>query len=93
MVDLSGFRNPQQIQKDIALRMVRRRKGMKISQEELSLRSSVSLGSIRRFERTGEISLASLVKIGFALDSVSDFSGLFERKGYSSIEEIINEDR
>ena len=93
MINLDSFKNPSQIQMDIAQRMVKRRKEMKINQEELSLSSSVSLGSIRRFERTGEISLASLVKIGFALDAVSDFSKLFERRGYSSIEEVIDENK
>ena len=48
------------------IRDIRRKK--KISQENLWLLSGVSLGSIKRFERTGNISLASLTKILQSLD-------------------------
>lgn len=47
----------------IANEVKKARKTMKISQEELSNMSNVSFGSIKRFERTGEISLYSLIKI------------------------------
>lgn len=39
------------------------RKAKKISQEKLAIMSNVSFGSIKRFERTGEISLHSLLKL------------------------------
>ena len=68
-----------------------RRKEKKITQVQLAKYSDVSLGSIKRFERTGEISLTSLVKIAFALGCEDDFESLFARKGYASIEEVINE--
>jgi len=66
----------------------RRREG-KISQAELAGRSGVSLGSIKRFESSGEISLASLLKIAVVLGYENDFDRLFERKNYQSIDEII----
>ena len=68
---------------------LRRREG-KISQAELSVRSGVSLGSIKRFESTGEISLTSLLRIALVLGYETDFDRLFERKNYQSIDEIIN---
>ena len=64
---------------------------VKITQVQLAKYSDVSLGSLKRFERTGEISLTSLVKIAFALGCEDDFESLFARKGYASIEEVINE--
>ncbi len=76
---------------EIAKRMSRRRKEKKITQTRLAVLSDVSLGSIKRFERTGEISLSSLIKIAFALGCEDDFDSLFAKKGYSSIEEVINE--
>ena len=42
-------------------------------------------------EQTGEISLTSLVKIAFALGCQEDFEELFSKKGYSSIQEVIDE--
>ena len=62
-----------------------------ITQEQLSVKSDVSFGSIKRFERTGEISLSSLIKIAFALGLENDFDYLFSKKGYSSIQEVIDE--
>ena len=79
------------INKDIASRVRERRKEAKLSQLELAGRSGVSFGSVKRFENTGEISLSSLVKIAFALGYEDDFSKLFIRKNYQSIQDVINE--
>ncbi|MCD8083958.1 MAG: helix-turn-helix domain-containing protein, partial [Clostridiales bacterium] len=72
-------------------RLKARRREQGLSQVRLSERSDVSLGSIKRFERTGEISLSSLVKIAFALGCEEDFDQLFARKEYRSIQEVIDE--
>lgn len=53
---------------EIANRMVQLRKRKKISQRELAVRSGVSLGSVKRFEQTGEISLRSFTKLAIALE-------------------------
>ena len=67
------------------------RKRLKWSQEELSKRSGVSLGSIKRFESTGNISFLSLTKIAVALDAVDGIKALFTEVPYKSIEEVLNE--
>lgn len=85
------LRSPTEIAEGVAARMIKRRKEQKLTQKELSERSGVSLGSLKRFERTGEISLASLIKISFVLGCENDFDGLFAKKGYTSIQEVINE--
>lgn len=64
---------------------------MKLTQEEFAKKTEVSLGSIKRFENTGEISLFSLTKIAIILDCDDDFMKLFSKKHYNSIEEILNE--
>lgn len=76
---------------DIARKIRERRKEQKITQKQLSVRSDVSFGSVKRFERTGEISLSSLIKIAFALGLENDFDDLFSKKRYSSIQEVIDE--
>ena len=91
MNNFDFLRSPGEISKDIAGRMSRRRKEKKITQVQLAKYSDVSLGSIKRFERTGDISLSSLIKIAFALGYENDFDGLFTKKGYASIEEVLNE--
>ena len=70
-----------------------RRKEKKLTQVELSRLAGVSLGSLKRFEQTGNISLNSLIKIAFVLDCQEDFDSLFAKKGYSSLQEVIDEQR
>lgn len=69
------------------------RKNVKMTQITLAERSGVSLGSIKRFEHTGEISLSSLLKLAFVLGYESDFNNLFTRKNYQSIFDVVNEGR
>ena len=69
----------ENIKKDLALRVRTIRRKKKISQEQLWLISGVALGSIKRFERTGDISLASLIKIASALGIEEEIEHLFVR--------------
>ena len=83
--------SPRDIQNQIAENMKAKRKAKKISQQDLSVKSGVSYGSIKRFENHGEISLQSLVKIAISLDCESDLLNLFSVTEYTSIQEVINE--
>ena len=58
----------EEINQQLAERVRRIRKRRKITQQELSRKSGVSYGSIKRFENTGMISLLSLTRIAIALD-------------------------
>jgi len=78
------------IKQRLTERIRARRREAKISQAELAGRSGVSLGSVKRFESSGEISLASLLRMAVALGYETDFDRLFERKNYQSLDEIIN---
>lgn len=79
----------KEINTEIAERMVQLRKRKKLSQKNLALRSGVSLGSIKRFEQTGEISLQSLTKIAIALEVEGELEELFGKVPFASIEEVI----
>ena len=83
----------EELDKKIAdsVRLIRKRRS--ISQERLSKISNVSLGSIKRFETTGQISLLSLTKIAVALNIADDLRNIFTEIPYNSIEEVINERR
>lgn len=79
-------------QLEISQRFKTIRKNRKVSQQRLSELSGVSYASIRRFEKTGDISLASLVKLALALQLYDDLDNLFKiQKEYKSIEEVIRE--
>jgi len=68
------------------LRLVRVDAGL--SQAALAQRSGVSLASLRRFERTGQIALASLVKLALALRREADLDALFQPPPLQSLDEL-----
>ena len=80
-----------EINNNIAQKIVRLRKRKKITQKQIAARSGVSLGSLKRFEQSGEISLQSLTKIAIALDVENELEDLFNNVPFASIEEVINE--
>jgi len=60
----------------IAQNVVALRKEKGWTQQELSEKSDVSYGSIKRFETSGQISLESLLKIVESLRRLSDFENI-----------------
>ena len=71
------LKSPQDVMQDLALKAKRKRLEQNLTQQGLSVRSGVSLGTIKRFERFGEISLKSLIDIALALGCLNDFEALF----------------
>ena len=82
-----------EIDKALATRIRNIRRRRSISQEKLASMSGVSLGSIKRFEGTGQISLLSLTKIAMALGIADDIRGAFTQVPYRNIQEVINESK
>ncbi len=80
MLDIS-LKTPQEIRQELAARAKGRRLALNISQQELAERSGVSLGSIKRFESSGLISLSSLLEISLVLGCLDGFANLFAAKG------------
>ena len=72
------LKSPQEIIADIAKRAKELRLSQNLTQEGLSLRSGVSLGTLKRFEKSGEISIKSLIDIANALGCLGDFEQLFQ---------------
>jgi len=71
--------------------MAQLRKRKKLSQKKLAAKSGVSLGSLKRFEQSGEISLQSFTKLAIALELEGELETLFEEVPFDTIEEVINE--
>jgi transcriptional regulator with XRE-family HTH domain len=71
-------KNPSDILEDLALKHKTLRKQTGLTQSELAKRSGVSLGSIKRFELTGQISLVSLLKLAQILNRINDFELIFK---------------
>jgi len=90
-MNLLTQKTPREINAIIAARIRSIRKRQKLSQEKLSEKSGVSLGSVKRFERSGDISLISLTKIAIALNCEEELSHLFAEQPFLSIQEVIDE--
>jgi len=84
-------KTPSEINMLIARRIRTIRKRRKMSQIRLSEKSGVSLGSVKRFEQSGEISLISLTKIAIALEINQELEHLFEDVPPLSIKELLDE--
>ncbi|MBK8565750.1 MAG: helix-turn-helix transcriptional regulator [Saprospiraceae bacterium] len=73
MLKFGTVKKPSDFMEQIAERHRALRKRAGYSQSELARRSGVSLGSLKRFESTGQVSLESLLKLVEILDRLEDF--------------------
>ena len=85
------WETPEEINLALAKRLSRIRKRRNLSQVQLSEKSNVSYGSIKRFETSGQISLLSLTRLCVALNCVDEIRNLFTQVEYGSIEEVLRE--
>lgn len=89
-----NFMSPHDIARRLADLARSKRLSLNLSQRSLSERSGVSFAVIKKFERTGKISLESLLKIALVLESLEDFSTLFSSPPHNktlTLNDLINE--
>ena len=67
-MDIYTILSPAEITKDLADRLKQRRLFRNLTQAGLAARSGVPLGTLRKFEHSGSISLLSFVRLLVALD-------------------------
>lgn len=84
---------PSDIAVKLAKKMKSIRKRRKITQKQLAARSNVSYATLRKYEKTGQISLESFIKISMELGLTDELNNLFSTPIYNSIEEVINEQK
>lgn len=81
---------PSDILKSTAQNTAAVRKELRWTQEDLAERSGVSYGSIKRFERSGQISFESLLKIAEALNRLTEFESILLPKGEQRLQKLFN---
>ena len=69
---------PQDVMIECAKRARELRIQQQITQKELAQRVGVAEGTIKRFEKTGEVQFRTLVSIALVLGRLPDFVGLFK---------------
>ncbi|MGM0479926.1 MAG: helix-turn-helix domain-containing protein [Bacteroidota bacterium] len=82
------YKQPADVKLELAQRIKKIRKSRGYTQQELSERTTVSLGSIKRFEQTGEISLHHLLTIAQILEVLEEFDQLFQQKDEAISEKV-----
>lgn len=82
---------PNNVKLELAKRHKVLRKSLKFSQADMAIRSGVSLGSIKRFEQTGEIAFTALLKLSNVLGRLTEFEGLFIPSTDNNIEKLFSE--
>jgi len=74
-------KSPYDILQELKTKFKDRRKNLGYTQRELATRSGVSLGSLKRFESSGQIALESLLKLALVLECLEDFEGGLRGEG------------
>jgi len=83
---------PKEALDKISKLMQQRRIDMNITQKSLSERSNVSISTLRKFERTGQISLESFLKLAFILNVMEKILDVLkEEKTFSSMDQLLKE--
>ena len=82
---------PKSIMQNLKDRFKQKRLSLNLTQEGLANKSGVSLGSVKRFESSGEISLESLLKIALVLNCLDDFKNIANKKDekYDSMDDLL----
>lgn len=90
-MDLSTIINktPDVILNEIAERVKEQRLSLNLTQQAFAKRAGVGYDAYRKFENSGEITLRNLALCAVALDEVECFDGLFVKKTFKSIDEIL----
>ena len=83
---------PSSIMEILRVKYKQKRLSMDLTQSGLSTRSGVSLGSVKRFESNGKISLESLLKISLVLECLDDFDNIanIKEKKIDSIKQLLS---
>lgn len=74
----------------VAQRVKQRRLELNWTQKLLASKAGIPIATYRRFERTGEVSLRSLILLSVALGCKGDFETLFADRQYQNIDDLLN---
>ena len=88
-----NIQTPSAVMLNIQDSFKQRRLYFNLTQNGLAKRSGVSLGSLKRFESSGEISLKSLLKLAVILECLDDFTNIVQpiKSDIGSIDDLFKE--
>ena len=84
---------PSDVAEDLAIRLRARRLARNLTQEGLARRSGVALGTLKRFESSGAISLVSFIRLVVALGEEAGLERLLADEEFETLEQVLSEPR
>jgi transcriptional regulator with XRE-family HTH domain len=86
-----NINTPHSVQILLKEKFKEKRLALELTQEGLSNKSGVSLGSLKRFESSGQISLESLLKLALILECLDDFINIanVQNDTINSLDELL----
>lgn len=83
--------NPKALAGMLAEKVRQFRLNLNLSQQALADKSGVSLGTLKRFETTHEISIKHLLMLAVALQATEEFNGLFPDPPFYRLDDLLKE--
>ena len=80
---------PEDIATEIALRLRNRRLAQNLTLEGLARRSGVALGTLKKFERTGQIALVSFIRLVITLKDEAALENILLEQKFETLDEIL----
>ncbi len=85
--------SPEETTLAIATRLKSRRLARMLTQQGLARRSGVALGTLKKFERSGQISLKSFVRLAIALQDEGALENLMREEEFATLDEVLQSDQ
>ena len=92
-MDIYTVMPPSDVAEDLAIRLRARRLARNLTQEGLARRSGVALGTLKKFERSGAISLVSFIRLVVALGEEAGLERLLADEQFETLEQVLSEPR
>ena len=80
---------PEDITIEMALRLRNRRLAQNLTLEGLARRSGVALGTLKKFERTGQIALVSFIRLVITLKDEAALEKILLEQKFETLDEIL----
>jgi len=79
----------EDISAELAVRLRNRRLAQNLTLEGLARRSGVALGTLKKFERTGQIALVSFIRLVVTLNDEAALAGLLLEQKFETLDEVL----
>ena len=84
-----AMQSSEDISAALAARLRSRRLAQKLTLEGLARRSGVPLGTLKKFERSGQIALLSFIRLVVALKDEAALENLLLEQKFETLEEVL----